>query len=194
FEPVEAGLDEADARKEAARCLLCDEMCDLCVTVCPNMANLSYGVSLRRVELAGEDGEGAAEHFEVTQARQIINIADACNECGNCTTFCPTAGEPYRDKPRLCLDKALYAEESDGALFIEREDDGSFVMHAKLGGKEHRLVRDESGGVLYEVEAERVHFTADLEVVNGEPPISLRPALELATILEGLVTSMPYLW
>ncbi|MBW2735866.1 MAG: putative selenate reductase subunit YgfK, partial [Deltaproteobacteria bacterium] len=155
FEPVEAGLDEADARKEAARCLLCDEMCDLCVTVCPNMANLSYSVSLRRVELV--DVEGGSEHFEVTQARQIINIADACNECGNCTTFCPTAGEPYRDKPRLCLDEALYAEESDGALFIEREDDGSFVMRAKLGGKEHRLVRDESGGVLYEVEAERVH-------------------------------------
>ena len=34
-------------------------------------------------------------------------LTDFCNECGNCVTFCPTSGEPYRDKPRLYLDRAV---------------------------------------------------------------------------------------
>ena len=49
--------------------------------------------------------EVAQENFTVSQTRQIVHIDDLCNECGNCATFCPTSGRPYRDKPRLHVDR-----------------------------------------------------------------------------------------
>lgn len=65
--------------KESERCLECGVLCENCVDVCPNRANISLYV------------EGSA-------SRQIIHIDDMCNECGNCSTFCPWTGSPYKDK------------------------------------------------------------------------------------------------
>ena len=53
---------------------------------------------------------GAPSREGTTTARgragvQIVNVGDFCNECGNCTTFCPTSGAPYRDKPRFWIDR-----------------------------------------------------------------------------------------
>ena len=67
--------------QEGDRCLKCDEICEMCVEVCPNRANIS-------IEVPG-----------FANMRQIIHIDGMCNECGNCATFCPHAGKPYKDKP-----------------------------------------------------------------------------------------------
>jgi ferredoxin len=83
----------------------------------------------------------ARESFRVVQGPQIMNIADFCNECGNCTTFCPTAGDPYKDKPRLCLTEASLAQEPNGILIR-----GS-VIRAREGDAEHRL--EHRDGLLY---------------------------------------------
>jgi putative selenate reductase len=64
---------------DGERCLSCAEICEICVDVCPNRANVLI--------LAG----GAA-------ARQVAHIDRMCNECGNCAVFCPHGGKPYRDK------------------------------------------------------------------------------------------------
>ena len=40
FAPVELPLGKPEARREAARCLQCASLCDKCVEVCPNRANL----------------------------------------------------------------------------------------------------------------------------------------------------------
>ena len=56
-----------------------------------------------------EDGQmvaGERTAFRVEQSLQIAVLTDFCNECGNCVTFCPPSGVPYRDKPRLYLDRA----------------------------------------------------------------------------------------
>jgi putative selenate reductase len=66
-----------DAQIDARRCLECDEECNKCIDVCPNRANVSIRV----------------EGFT-----QIIHMDALCNECGNCGTFCPWEGDPYRDK------------------------------------------------------------------------------------------------
>ena len=42
FDLVIRTLDEATAREEAGRCLQCDELCWVCVTVCPNRANIAF--------------------------------------------------------------------------------------------------------------------------------------------------------
>ena len=61
-------------------------------------------------------------------------IADLCNECGNCTTFCPSAGKPYLDKPRLFLDRNEFEAERDNAFMIFHDDRG-WSMDARFGGE-----------------------------------------------------------
>ncbi|HEX9163068.1 MAG TPA: glutamate synthase [Thermoanaerobaculia bacterium] len=58
----------------------CSE-CDLCIGVCPNAAIF-------------------------TMLPHRIAIIDGwCNDCGNCETFCPDVGAPYRVKPRVSIDE-----------------------------------------------------------------------------------------
>ncbi len=70
-----------DLVKEASRCLMCDSICNKCVEVCPNRANIPIKV------------ENDFKDFY-----QIVHIDKICNECGNCETFCPYNGLPYKDK------------------------------------------------------------------------------------------------
>jgi len=62
---------------ESGRCLECRTICENCVDVCPNRANISVPV----------DGRS-----------QIVHIDFMCNECGNCEAFCPYSSAPYLDK------------------------------------------------------------------------------------------------
>ncbi len=71
--------EEKDAGCEAERCLACSKVCENCVDVCPNRANIS--IKVPGMEMA-----------------QVIHVDYMCNECGNCKTFCPYASAPYKDK------------------------------------------------------------------------------------------------
>ena len=64
--------------QEGQRCLQCKTLCENCVDSCPNRAN---------VAIAMADGK-----------HQIVHVDKMCNECGNCTQFCPYASEPCHDK------------------------------------------------------------------------------------------------
>ena len=110
FNLVTGSLSPEEARKEASSCLYCDEICNVCVSVCPNLANFSYRIDPVEYQLQKairkEDGSIGFEpdnKFTVDQSWQILNLRDLCNECGNCTTFCPSSGRPFADKPGLCL-------------------------------------------------------------------------------------------
>jgi len=126
FDLVVSPLSQEEAVKEASRCLLCDEICNICVTVCPNLANFGYRVepvswSLMKAVLK-EDGAIILEEdkiFRVDQPYQILNIRDLCNECGNCTTFCPGSGRPFADKPAIHLSVKSLNEEGNG-FFLSR--------------------------------------------------------------------------
>jgi len=132
------------AAQEAARCLDCDDLCSLCVTVCPNRSNLAYAMAPFRLDLpilvqrGGRLVFEGSTPFQVDQTTQTFNIADFCNECGNCTTFCPTAGAPYKDKPRFWIDREGYAESAGDVFRMERAASG-LVLEARLGGASHRL-------------------------------------------------------
>ena len=144
FEEVLQPLPADQAVLEADRCLSCQTMCSLCVTVCPNRANQMYAVEPFSTELPSlsvQEGELVVDGttpFAVTQKYQIINVADFCNECGNCTTFCPTAGAPFRDKPRVHLDQKAFEEAHYDAFRIVQNGDGLRVF-ARIDGKEHML-------------------------------------------------------
>ena len=62
---------------ESGRCLECATICESCVEVCPNRANIAITA----------DG-----------CTQIVHIDSLCNECGNCEVFCPYSSAPYLDK------------------------------------------------------------------------------------------------
>jgi putative selenate reductase len=193
-----------EARAEAARCLDCDTLCSLCVGVCPNLALLTYEAAPMQADvpvLTLSDGElvpAGTRPFAVAQRFQVAVLADLCNECGACVTACPTAGRPYVDKPRLYVDAADFAAESDNAFRIA--DDGA--IEGRFGGATHRLDRrpgdptcvywapglravlDSTTFAVLEVEA-----TGPVE--PGER--SLTPAAVLAALLAGISRSVPYL-
>jgi putative selenate reductase len=144
FSEVIQTFTPESAAKEASRCLDCDDVCSLCVTVCPNRANLAYPMAPFRLDLpvlvqrGGRLIAEGSKAFAVDQTVQTLNIADFCNECGNCTTFCPTAGAPYQDKPRFWIDRAGFDEAKGDAFRMERGP-GGLLIEARLGGKPHRL-------------------------------------------------------
>ena len=112
-----------DVRVEASRCLHCDVYCGICVSLCPNRANvllpsppLSYAVQ----EAVRQDGDICIRtlgNVQLRQAMQVVNIADFCNECGNCAAFCPSSGAPYEDKARWHISHSAFATGGEGWHF-----------------------------------------------------------------------------
>ncbi|GAH87711.1 unnamed protein product, partial [marine sediment metagenome] len=78
--------DRVIAENEAGRCLECNIFCNKCVDVCPNRANVAIAIDKK---------EGFHDPW------QILHLDALCNECGNCGTFCPYDGLPYKDKLTL---------------------------------------------------------------------------------------------
>ena len=149
FQQVLQAFSAEAAALEASRCLNCDDLCSLCVTVCPNRANLAYGLEpfcLELPVLVQSQGRLVAEGtrpFAVTQRVQTLNVADFCNACGNCDTFCPAAGAPYKDKPRFWIDPEGYRTAKDDAFRMERRPEG-LALQARLGGCSFSLELDKS--------------------------------------------------
>lgn len=138
FDPVTETLTEEEAVWEASRCLYCDELCNICVTVCPNRANIPYrGGKVRfKIPFLKIDGEeiveAGEEIFSIDQEYQVLNITDFCNHCGNCTAFCPTAGSPFMDKPRVSLTKDSFKNENN--VFFPFIDNGlKKIIHKENG-------------------------------------------------------------
>ena len=92
-------LMSKDACCEGKRCLQCHTVCENCVDSCPNRAN---------VAIAMADG-----------SHQIVHVDKMCNECGNCTQFCPYASEPCHDKFTLFQTaEDMVDSKNAGVLFL----------------------------------------------------------------------------
>jgi len=202
FAEVIGTLGAEVAVAEAARCLDCDDLCSLCVTVCPNRANQAYAtrpfsLSLPTLLVRGGRLEASGvTPFEVSQAVQILKIGDFCNECGNCDTFCPTAGAPYREKPTFWLTDEGFSEARGDAFRLTRTGDG-VVLAARVGGKSHRLeYRD--GRAEYHSDQVRAYLSAHPWAIRGhEPtgPLAEGERVDLATCaaLVALLAAEPAL-
>ncbi len=138
FNLVSKTLDKNTIIEEASRCLYCDEICNICTTVCPNFANRSYEIepvkyNLQKIVSTGNGKYNIVEDgiFEVKQKYQIINIANFCNECGNCNTFCPTSSAPYKEKPKLYLTKESFDNAEEG-YFMDKTAGKFLFKHKNL--------------------------------------------------------------
>ena len=130
----------------------CSAGCTICSDVCPNRANV--GIKILNPEEKG-----------MQQERQILHIDGTCNECGNCATFCPYGGKPYRDK------LTLYWYEED---FTNSENEGFLISRLNSGEK----IKIRFGGSISEM---------DLTALGSKTTTFGDPAalLMIRTILES---------
>jgi len=114
--------------------------CDKCIAVCPNDANFSFPLP-------------TSAEVPVTEARQIANFADFCNDCGNCDTFCPEDGGPYLLKPRIFVSRERWMRDAPrDAILVERG-----ATTGRFGGVEYRVADGDApvAGAAYYVDVLR---------------------------------------
>ena len=140
---------------EASRCLQCNFVCNKCVEVCPNRANVKIVIA----DPMFRDGN------------QIIHLDPLCNECGNCESFCPYDGAPYKDK------FTLYWNEEDIAA---NKNDGFMMIN-----KEARLVKIRMNEVI-----KTVKFDDNWKANN---PFDVDNFVEISKLIETVVTNYSYL-
>jgi len=171
FELFMETLTDEDARREASRCLQCDIVCNVCTTVCPNRSNIFIETEPVKLPAQSILHENTVENISETyikQAYQIVNIGDFCNECGNCTTFCPSAGRPFMDKPKFHITKESF-DRSDFGFHLINND----TMLIKTDGKTADMTETENGYLYKEpelaVEVAKDTFKINKIIMNNIP-------------------------
>jgi ferredoxin len=89
--------------------------CNFCVTVCPNDAFFSISTP----EGSGLEGR-----------QQYMVLAELCNDCGNCMTFCPEDGDPAQVKPKLFLTRERF-DMAEGQGFLPQAENGRVDVTSK---------------------------------------------------------------
>lgn len=186
FNFAQPPLRKKDAVNEAKRCLLCDEVCNVCTTLCPNLALQSYCIQPFTVELQKvENGEIVHDKtLSVAQTEQIIHIPDFCNQCGNCNTFCPTSDAPYKVKPHFYLNKADFERERDGYYF----DTESQTLFAKETGFDFFLKSEDKHWHFRSDDAEVFFDKADFQITQytGADDANFGKAFEMRVVFEAV--------
>jgi putative selenate reductase len=199
FALVSETLSEDTIVSEAQRCLWCDEMCSICTTVCPNFANRMYETDpvtiwLRKA-VRSDNGAITLEDdgiFEVKQKYQILNIADFCNDCGNCNTFCPASGAPFRDKPRFWLTVSSFNEAEEGFYLALLKEKKSLVY--KQNGSYTTLAESKDEYVFENDFTEATFSLTDFTLKTARirtPCVKeahFRRAAEMVVLLKGALT------
>ena len=102
-----------NVEKGSERCLHCSVECLRCVEVCPNRANVAVNVE-------------NLNNFN--NKRQILHIDDYCNECGNCATFCPYDGKPYKDKFTYFTNEEKFKASKNNGFCIKDLEYKQFIL------------------------------------------------------------------
>lgn len=187
---------EETAIREASRCLLCGDACSVCVTVCPNRANNYYHTEAADIpvwRVTFGDGSPSFEiesYLKIQQKYQVLNMADFCNECGNCTTFCPTQGSPFSDKPRFCLTEKSFMQTENG-FFLKKEGKLITLLHHS-GDQTMQLTRDENSYVYSDNKITISFNTTDFQMIDvlkfdaGLPGVTLKKAAEMKVLIDSV--------
>jgi putative selenate reductase len=197
FEQVSYTLDKQTVINEADRCMYCDEICNICTTVCPNFANYSYEIEPVKYQLQkivkNENGDFDIiddNIFIVNQKFQILNIANFCNECGNCTTFCPTNSAPYKEKPKIHLTRESFNKNLEGYYF-EKTEKGNKLLNKDINIFHNILLSDNK--YIYETNDCYCEFeTEDFSILdfkakdNEITEFNFRKAAEMSIIMQGI--------
>ncbi len=117
----------SNLHSESVRCLGCNLLCNKCVEVCPNRANIPI----------------ITKSSLMKDINQIVHLDSLCNECGNCETFCPYNGAPYKAKlTYFSAEKDFEAGSNDGFYF--KKMGGNKLCRLRIRGKEENIVFSEA--------------------------------------------------
>jgi putative selenate reductase len=184
------------AIREASRCLQCGDVCSVCVTVCPNRANNYYltqaaDVPVWKVHFSTKETSFEIDSYlKIEQKYQVLNVADFCNECGNCTTFCPTKGSPFSDKPRFCLTEKSFNQTENGFL-LQKEGATATLLH-RNGDKIIKLTKDEDNYRFSDGDISVSFDLVDFHILNTEKmkfftsEIVLKKAAEMKVLIDSV--------
>lgn len=118
--PKRAKLEHSCDTCEEQRCIECHVVCESCVDVCPNRANLTLNI------------EGMAKN-------QIVHVDYMCNECGNCASFCPWNSAPYKEKFTIFHNEEDFKDSTNEGFYMTDMDNRSFVLRLNGEEKEYSL-------------------------------------------------------
>ncbi|MBN1252403.1 MAG: putative selenate reductase subunit YgfK [Bacteroidales bacterium] len=195
FNLISSTLTKEDAIEEASRCLLCDEVCNICTTVCPNLAFHSFEIQPFRHNLKKIIVNNSAnkiiddKSFEIKQKYQILHIAEWCNQCGNCETFCPTSGAPYKEKAHLHLSKNSFENDNEGYFYENLKD--YQIIYQKSDNKVNTLKLYANYYIFesqkFEIKINKSDFKIiDFKIKEKEIfEISVQKAAEMSVVLKG---------
>lgn len=196
FDLVSQTLTPNQAITEAKRCLCCNEICNICTTLCPNLANRAYTIepvnyAMQRMVI----NEGGNVEFQpdspfiVKQRHQIINIANFCNECGNCETFCPSNSAPYKSKPKLHLTTQSFNQSSEGYMLVKLADRINLIYKEN---KEVKTLTETENFYIYETDYVLARFQkSDFKLIEAKTKtpcvrqVQFQHAAEMSIILQG---------
>ena len=176
--------------------MYCDELCNICVTVCPNLANQQYEiepVTYNLQKIVQKNGKYEIvndKQFKVEQKYQVYNIADWCNECGNCNTFCPTKDAPYQNKPKVHLTKESFKNSPHGFFIIDKPENS--IIYYKKDKLIHKLVETKNY-YLYGVKGinikinKKQFYIIDYEIINNAKIVDLQIVAEMSVLKNGLL-------
>ncbi|MCB9205896.1 MAG: hypothetical protein H6611_01040 [Ignavibacteriales bacterium] len=157
-------MTDKQAVAEASRCLYCNDICNICIGVCPNFANVSFEAEKSKIPIYTLTSNGSikseiTDYLNIEQVHQIFNIGDFCNECGNCNTFCPTNGAPYITKPKFYLTRESFDKE-DNCYYLSNNS----ILYKSNGNIEKLTL--ENDNYIFSSDDLFVEFSNNYEIVK----------------------------
>ena len=101
----------------------CNEICENCVSVCPNRANVALRVPGKKEP-------------------QILHLDYLCNECGNCASFCPYASAPYKDKFTLFENQKDFADSNNQGFYVSNLKKKQVMVRLNGTEKKYDLTKE----------------------------------------------------
>jgi putative selenate reductase len=119
--------NKTDLLSESKRCLGCNFICNKCIEVCPNRANIE--IKMMDIPIP----RFLYSQIKFKDKYQILHIDGICNECGNCETFCPYNGSPYKEKLTLYWSEENFANsKNDGFIFLSKPSDNIIAFRIRI--------------------------------------------------------------
>ena len=155
--------------------------CNICIPVCPNAANF-YFISDKQTESISDYKYVNGSFFSMNQRtyilgkkQQIGNIAEFCNDCGNCETFCPESGAPFKVKPRFYINRENYESHDilDGFYFAT-----SNQLYTKISGTEAKLTYDPKKKIyIWDMEYAIIQFNQKNQIIISKSKSSVNEGM-----------------
>lgn len=186
--------------------------CGLCVEVCPNRANFFYPTEKTYIEFNNyvltkplydyKLLKGRKFYFKINKTLQIANFFESCNECGNCETFCPENGAPFKNKPLIFSSMETFENNKslNDAFYIEKlteNEQSKSVIYGRINKKDYSLTIDKKEKEITYISKNRYiikfnmkheHKKAELaKKNNGSYNIDMAIYYKLYTILTGII-------